>query len=1033
MKPRLTIENPILNSPFREPERHFHINDDGVTDERVPGRRPSSFLIPIPPPKKAKKKVVTDLLPSFDPGPREERKLAEHINELRARVKIWRDAGYNTPLPPRTRLLLDHWFGPGRDPQRRLFFAQQEAIDTLIFLHEVAYATAFAGTSERKLLEGVLRASRLENDDLQRLAVRMATGTGKTNVMALIIAWMTLNHIDNPHGRYSLNFLVVAPGITIRDRLQVLRPEHSNNAYDAFDLVPQDLRADLRQARVEVTNFHALRQRMHTEVSKVARSILLDEGEASPFEETLAQMVARVCRPFEAKGKVVVLNDEAHHCYLPRTVADKEPEAELSGDDKKDAKRENEKASLWFKGLKALADHRGVQAIYDLSATPQFLRGSGHAEGTLFPWVVSDFSLVEAIESGLVKVPAVPVDDDKVSSEGPADRMLWEQTRDWWKTHDLYDKSTREPQVPEQVELALRRLYDQYGKAHAIWREAVRTASGFIAPPVFIVVCQNTKHSKVLFDLIAGYRKGEQWIPGKLPLFSNVDEEGAPCARPNTILVDSEQLESGEAVSKDFLDAAKTEIEVFKREFRRMKGAAAAEKITEADLLREVLNTVGRKGKLGEQVRCVVSVSMLTEGWDANTVSHIFGLRAFSSQLLCEQVVGRGLRRKDFTLDTEEHFSPEKVDVYGIPFQFVPCAPIEDKAPKPPAEWFEIKNVPDRVKAKPSLRIRFPRVVGYRHRMPTEQVRASFTEDCRLVLSTEDFATLTDVSTLVGDAGRHELDELKHRRVQEVTFHVAKHVLEQYFTVLTPGEPPVSKVWLFPQILDVTRAWMETCLLPFMKDGTFPGMLIVSGYGKRAADCVHRAIGRAHAEETGRRELVPLLGSPEEGSTDTVDFETTRPRFPTRPDKSPVDHVVADTDAWEQKVAQSLEDMTEVIAYVKNDHLDFTIPYTHDGVERRYVPDFVVKYDDGRGEGDPLHLIIEVTGQKRADKIVKVATARDAWVPAVNHHGGFGRWAFVEVRDVANTQTQIREGLRGVPPSLGPLFTAPPSPPLNPT
>ncbi len=1014
---RTTILNPILNSPFEEPARHFRINDDGITDKVETGRRPSSFLVPIPPPRKKKGAAAVDVLPNLDLGPREERQNAEHINTLRARVRIWRNSGYqaSVPLSARTRMLLEHWFSPRRDPQRRLFFAQREAIETLVFLHAVGHR---GSTSERAILNLVLGESQRLNEGLRRLAVRMATGTGKTTVMALVIAWMALNH-DAADGeertRYARNFLVVAPGITIRDRLQVLRPESPDNLYRRFDLVPEELMGKLRDARVEIVNYHNLRPRTVVEVSKAAKGLLLDDPSgASPFEETPEQMVARVTRAFDDQGRVVVLNDEAHHCYRPPPPDQKDADAGLSADDKREAKHENEKAGLWFRGLCALQQQRSLAAIYDFSATPQYLRGSGQAEGTLFPWVVSDFPLVEAIESGLVKVPAVPVDDDRVSSELPDDRQLWEVSREFWKGNKFYT-DVGQPVLPPPVEVGLERLVGEYRKAFEQWREAAAKAEGFIAPPVFIVVCQTTKHSKLLYDYLAGYKRREgNLVPGKVDLFSNVDGEGRAFARPNTILVDSEQLESGEALSKDFLEAAKGEIDAFKREHRKRYGAAAAEKLTEADLLREVLNTVGRKGKLGEQVRCVVSVSMLTEGWDANTVTHVFGLRAFSSQLLCEQVVGRGLRRMDFTLDSEKHYRPEKVDVYGVPFQFVPCAPI-GAARKAPTQWFEVKNDPARVEAKPGLRVTFPRVLGYRHQMPEERLGARFSDESRLVLSPEEFATQTEVSTLIGDARQHRLDRLLALREQTVVYEVAHALLVRHFTAVSDdGVTVVSKVWLFPQLVDIVRRWVAACVTPYLKDGTCLGMLTLSALAERAADRVAHAIVAAHADTEGPAEVLPLLNDPETGSTDAVDFVTTRPRYATSPSKCAVTHVVADTDAWEQKAAQAIEGMAEVVAYVKNDHLGLAIPYTVDGVERRYLPDFVVKVDDGFGADDLLHVLVEVTGQKRPDKVVKVATARDIWVPAVNHAGRFGRWAFVEVRDVANTASEIREGLRAV-------------------
>ena len=180
----------------------------------------------------------------------------------------------------------------------------------------------------------------------------------------------------------------------------------------------------------------------------------------------------------------------------------------------------------------------------------------------------------------------------------------------------------------------------------------------------------------MVYDYIAGWEKPLSdyqtvWVPGKLKLFSNV-EHGKPIARPRTILVDSAQFESGEGLSAEFKKIAALEIEEFRDEYARRVPGREAEDVDDGQIMREVMNTVGKKGKLGEPVRCVVSVSMLTEGWDANTVTHILGVRAFGTQLLCEQVVGRGLRRRSYEPDENGLFTPEYADVYGVPFAFMP-------------------------------------------------------------------------------------------------------------------------------------------------------------------------------------------------------------------------------------------------------------------------------------------------------------------------------------------------------------------------
>ena len=247
----------------------------------------------------------------------------------------------------------------------------------------------------------------------------MATGTGKTVVMAMLIAWHTLNKLANRQdSRFSDAFLIVAPGITIRDRLRVLLPNDPQTYYRQRDIVPADLMPQLHQAKIVITNFHAFLRREKVQAGKLTKEILA-QGEDSAFTETPAEMVRRVCRELGNKQNLVVINDEAHHCY--RRKPDGQDE-ELSGEERREAEKRAEEARVWISGLEAVKDKLGLRAIYDLSATPFFLRGSGYSEGTLFPWVVSDFSLIDAIELGLVKVPRVPVEDNAMMGDYPVYR-----------------------------------------------------------------------------------------------------------------------------------------------------------------------------------------------------------------------------------------------------------------------------------------------------------------------------------------------------------------------------------------------------------------------------------------------------------------------------------------------------------------------------------------------------------------------------------------------------------------------------------
>lgn len=990
---QVVIENPIINSPFNESTRHFKFTDEGITNEVVEGRRTSSYFVPIAKPKKkGTKQLKFDTEWTQDRV--EENKL---VNDIRRRVSQWRKGGY-VGVTPTTKVLIDYWTDPSRE--RKLFFCQNEALETAIYITEVAkkYGDAWIENTLRDANDG-------SNPGLPRMAFKMATGSGKTVVMAMLIAWHTLNKRANPQDiRFSDTFLIVTPGITIRDRLRVLIPNDPDNYFRQRDIIPAHLLEQLGQAKILITNFHAFQQRETVSANKVTKSMLAD-GQPGLFTETPDQMVRRVCRELGGKKNIVVLNDEAHHCYRRRPNGEDEP---LSGDERVEAKAREEAARIWISGIEAVRAKIGVKSIYDLSATPFFLKGSGWSEGTLFPWVVSDFSLIDAIEAGIVKVPRVPVSDDSMAGDQPTYRDLWLRIReDLPKKGRKNEDLSGEPKLPLELEGALHSLYDNYEKYYRLWEQNAEARARGITPPVFIVVCNNTNVSKMVFDYIGGWEKQIAGVTvaqaGQLPIFRNDDGVGGWLHRPNTILVDSQQLESGGVMSDDFKKIAAREIENFKAEYRERFPGRDADNLTDSDLLREVMNTVGKAGKLGENIRCVVSVSMLTEGWDANTVTHVLGVRAFGTQLLCEQVVGRALRRMSYAPiedgPDKGRFNPEYAEVYGVPFSFIPCSGAT-KEPKP-------GPLPTRVRALDSriaCEISFPRLVGYRYDIQGERLTARFTEESVLSLSTADLPTKTESAPIAGETVIHTLDDLKRFRLNGVAFNLAKLTLEKYFR----DDDGNDKPWLFPQLLGIAKRWLEECVV--LKDNTFPQLLLLSRHKYDAADRIYKSIV---ASTDGTLALKPIPRRYDAiGYTRYVDFDTTRAVYATRPDKCHISHVVADTDSWEQKLAQAIEDMPEVVRYVKNHNLGFTIPYTLSGDEHQYVPDFIACVDDGRGPDDLLNLIVECTGEKKRDKAAKVATARSLWVPAVNNHGGYGRWDFLEIADPWDAQNLIRGYLK---------------------
>jgi type III restriction enzyme len=989
--PDAVIDNPILNSPFDEPRLHWKFERDGITNEVLEGRRVSSYFMPIPKSKRGGDQMQFETEWTSD-------RIEENrtINQIRERVGLWRRGGW-PGVTPTTRRLLEYWTGPQRD--RKLFFAQVEAVEAAIYIGEVINKAAHQDAWIANFLRD---AAEDANPGLFRVALKMATGTGKTVVMAMLIAWQALNKSANKQdARFSDAFLLVSPGITIRDRLRVLLPESPDSYYRERDLIPPGDHERLGQARIIITNYHGFLLRDRSGTPKLTKQVLAGrEGRRNPLQESPDQMARRVCRALGNKRGIIVINDEAHHCYRHRVGGDAEDfQADArTAETKQEVKEREEQARVWISGLEAINDKYGVKTVYDLSATPFFLAGSGYPEGRLFPWVVSDFALIDAIEAGLVKVPRVPVSDN-TGADTPVFRNLWAHIRkDLPKRGVRQQDLTDQRRLPAALEAALRSLYSNYEQSFEQWQAMEVAHAAGSTPPVFIVVCNNTSVSKLVYDWVAGWERqvGDDGatvaVKGALPLFSNVDEDGRWLARPNSIVVDSAQLETGEAMSSDFKKAAASEIERFKEEFRQRFPGRDADELTDEDLMREVMNTVGKPGRLGEHVRCVVSVSMLTEGWDANTVSHILGVRAFGTQLLCEQVVGRGLRRRSYAVGADGLFAPEYAEVYGVPFSFIPTG--GSNGPAPPPRVNRVRALADRA----HLEITFPRVAGYRREVEGQRLEAAFTDASRMTLSTKDVPSETDVHPIVGEKVKHTLDGLRQRREQEVAFAIGKRILERYY----PDQP-----WLFPQLLHIARQWLAGHVT--LKDNTFVQMLLLAQHAERASEYIQNAIVRA---DVGQRRLVARLAVYDRiGSTRDVDFDTSKKVMPTNADLSHVSDVVADS-GWEHTVAERLEEMSEVRAYVKNDHLGFAIPYAHDGVAHNYMPDFVVRIDDGHGDEDLLNLIVEVSGQDLESKKAKCEAARTLWIPAVNNLEEFGRWGFIEIGDPWAVQGSIRDYIR---------------------
>lgn len=994
------FERPILNSPYEYPARHWELDKQGQPTQRIiEKRRQVELITPIPKPRKRKGAVEQQRL-VFDEGAGVSREGQEYdptpvINELRHRVDQWREIKNPADwgVTPETARLLQHWRRP-EFASFRPFFCQIEAVETLIWLTEVAPSHR----EGKRFLEHLANANNDANPELSRLALKLATGAGKTTVMAMIVAWQVVNAVRRPQSkRFTRGFLVVTPGITIKDRLRVLQPNDPDSYYGKFELVPNDMLEDINRAKIVITNYHAFKLRERMELSKGGRLLLQGRtgGELDTLENE-GQMIQRVMPELMGLKNILVLNDEAHHCYREKP-RDEDEEEELKGDERKEAEQNNEAARLWISGLEAVNRKLGLERVIDLSATPFFLRGSGYAEGTLFPWTMSDFSLMDAIECGIVKLPRVPVAENIPGDEMPMFRNLWENIR-----KDMPKKGRRKAKdldplaLPTRLQTALQALYGHYEKTFKLWQEA-----GIKVPPCFIIVCNNTSTSKLVYDYVSGFqRKNEDGSTtlenGRLALFRNFDEHGNPLARPNTLLIDSEQLESGEGLDDNFRKMAADEIDRFRREIVERTGdQRASENLTDQDLLREVMNTVGKPGRLGGSVRCVVSVAMLTEGWDANTVTHVLGIRAFGTQLLCEQVIGRALRRQSYDLNEEGLFNVEYADVLGIPFDFT-AKPVV-APPQPPRQTITVKAVrPDR----DALEIRFPRVIGYRVELPEERLTATFSDDSTLVLTPDIVGpSITRNQGIIGQAVDLSLEHLGDVRASTLLFHLTQRLL--YTKFRDAGEAP--KLYLFGQLKRITREWLDNHLV--CKGETYPALLMYQELADMACNRITAAITAALQGE--RPIKVQTDSYNPVGSTAHVRFNTSRPNlWETAPNKCHINWVVLDSD-WEAELCRVVESHPRVKAYVKNHNLGFEVPYRYGSEPRRYLPDFIVLVDDGHGPDDLLHLIVEIKGYRREDAKEKKSTMETYWVPGVNNLKIFGRWAFAELTEIYQIESDF--------------------------
>ncbi len=987
------VPTPILCSPYDEPGWHWRYDTQTGAAAKTEGRRAASYWF-------RSERTSSGQLSAFA---QEESDPLELVNALRDDVRRWRASEWEGATPV-TKQLLRHW--TRTDRARRLFFCQIEAVETIIYLNEILGSGRTPRFKPRLSLDDFERLRRGErvsfiaeerlgryaslvdrpNDPqlrpLYRYGCKMATGSGKTIVMAMLVAWSFCNRGRvRGNDRFPSAALIVCPNLTIKERLQVLRPEDAANYYEQFDILPSSLMSELRKGVVLVTNWHAFApESEHAEGGKTYA--VVNKG-----EESSQAFAKRVLGSLAERGRILVLNDEAHHAYRPAPVGDEQ----LS----RDERLEREEATVWVAGIDRLNAAVGVQCCVDLSATPFYLQGSGYPEGSPLPWLVSDFGLVDAIESGIVKIPRIPVSDTTGRPE-PKYFALWRHVTDRLSAGEKLPGGKPKPEVVwRNTEDALATLASQW--VERFERNAAARPGQEFVPPVLIIVCDNTEIAEFFFERISG----ERVVPAD---GDDDDSEDGGDEQPAKARKTKSKTIYGQSnfAFKEYFANTPTERRTLRIDSRLLAEAESASGVSKKDAaeqLREIVSTVGKHGAPGEHVRCVVSVQMLSEGWDANNVTHILGLRAFGSQLLCEQVVGRGLRRMDYTPDPVTGLLTEEyVDVYGVPFSIIPFKGRESGAPGPEdAPKNHVRSMPERARYS----IRFPLVDGYVAALRSNLVHARVSEIEPLLLEPDRNPTAVYVTPQVGyhagapGASTGFQRELQDRQayyasthLQTIKFEIAREIVRR----LTEAAAPKAKIalasrhQLFPQIFRIVDQYVDTRV---SARGCDMRELGLETYMQRTVERLLAAI--EPDADAGEPPLLPLLNrSRTMGDTSRVSFKTVRPCVPTT--KSEIDQVVADTGSWEQAAVFRLEQSAAVDAYARNDHLELAIPYEYLGISSSYYPDFVVRLTNG------LHLLLEIKGEEDERDRAKAQFAK-RWVSAVNRWGRAGQWELLVCRD----------------------------------
>jgi type III restriction enzyme len=1003
---QVPVDEPILNKPYDVPESHWVYGSNGVAN-RMPGRRPAAYFW--------SGRQAGDRqggLEGIEADVGSERLTL--VNALRQDVAKWRASGYENATVT-TKKLLAHWHDKNRP--RRFFFCQLEAVETIIYLREILasgrkprWGTVVSPDDYKKLTQGVLQelSGKLDGDDqivattlpltladkpkdenlkaLTRHGCKMATGSGKTIVMGMLISWAFCNRgAVSGDTRFPSAVLICCPNLTVKERLEVLKPDtEGENYYTAFNMVPNHMLGLMSKGKVLVTNWHVFQpESPHAEGGE--RYAVVNKGEEG--DDAFSR---RVLKELYGQGEIMVLNDEAHHAYRPKQVKVTAGEGEVLGLAEKD---EINEATVWVGGLDRINQAVGVGVCVDLSATPFYLGGTGHVEGSPFPWLVSDFGLVDAIESGLTKIPRLPV-EDQTGRPSPQFFRLWDHIKDKCAPAEIMHGKPKPEAAWREAQPALAMLTSQWKERFDSMQEA--QAGQNYVPPVMIVVCDNTKMAEYFFERISGEKMVEVDAEGE-----EGEDEEAPLPRAAGKRKLRRTYNPSSVIFQELANTAEKQVTVRIDSglLNEAEAGAGSSKDKEAQKLRELIATVGKKGKPGEHIRCVVSVQMLTEGWDANNVTQILGLRAFGSQLLCEQVVGRGLRRLSYDVGPDGKLEAEYVDVYGIPFSIIPFKGREEGGKEP---GDKPTNLVTAMSERAGLEIKFPNVEGYVFQLNREYIKCDVSRVESIDIKVTTAPNQIFVQPLVGlqdgvigganfEARLHTRDEFyAATHIDQILMWIAKEITDNLTNPQLDSSEKfrqTARHQLYKPVLDVVKKYVATRI---NFNGVDQRELALEMYFKRVIQLLTVAI--RPDTESGEPPLLPVLNQfTPLGSSADVHFPTKKACHPIK--KSHVNLVVLDSDEWERSAAQQLELCEDVIAFVKNDHLELAIPYAYDGIKYNYYPDFVVRMKSG------LNLLLEVKGQIRDREPHKMEAAK-RWVDAVNNWGRLGTWDYALTLDI---------------------------------